>query len=98
MQPGPPGHDTIAPVRTEPPTPPCDAQEQERTDQAPAPVSADGSDRARSANPPPAALASVYATSLTGYPLKPFNWQEMVCTQSGIREWRKVAKPSVDVE
>ena len=42
-------------------------------------------------------LGVIYATSVAGYPMKPYNWQEMQCTQSGIREWRKVAKPSADV-
>eukprot|EP00668_Euglena_longa_P011455 GGOE01013859.1.p1 GENE.GGOE01013859.1~~GGOE01013859.1.p1 ORF type:complete len:187 (-),score=74.02 GGOE01013859.1:238-798(-) len=41
-------------------------------------------------------LGVVYATSVAGHPLKPYNWQEMVCSQTNLREWRKVAKPSED--
>jgi len=42
-------------------------------------------------------LGVIYATSLAGHPMKPFDWQEMVCTRSGIREWRKVARPTAEV-
>mmetsp|Transcript_86537 Transcript_86537/g.150672 ORF Transcript_86537/g.150672 Transcript_86537/m.150672 type:complete len:187 (-) Transcript_86537:355-915(-) len=42
-------------------------------------------------------LGVIYATSVAGYPMKPYNWQEMVCVHSGIREWRKVAKPEADI-
>eukprot|EP00906_Rhabdomonas_costata_P015828 RCo022707 len=36
-------------------------------------------------------LGVVHATSFAGFTMKPFSAQEMVCTKSGLREFRKVA-------
>eukprot|EP00992_Anisonema_acinus_P005729 TRINITY_DN1877_c0_g1_i1.p1 TRINITY_DN1877_c0_g1~~TRINITY_DN1877_c0_g1_i1.p1 ORF type:complete len:185 (+),score=28.80 TRINITY_DN1877_c0_g1_i1:49-603(+) len=39
-------------------------------------------------------LGVIYATSIAGHPLQPLNWQEMSCAVTGMREFRKVAKPA----
>lgn len=41
-------------------------------------------------------LGVIHALSISNAPLVPVSWEEMQCSKTGVREFRKCAKPSFD--